>query len=58
MENSFYNGNQFTSSKDSDETRIMYSKSDNLEIKIGSETDKIIEDFFESLLQRYQKCLE
>ena len=36
----------------------MYSKSDNLEIKIGSETDKIIEDLFESLLQRYQKCLE
>ena len=48
----------FISSEDSDETRIMDSKSDNLEIMMGSETDEIIEELFESLLQRYQEGLE
>ena len=41
----------FTFSKDSDE--IMHSKSDNLEIMMGSETDEITEELFESLLQKY-----
>ena len=40
------------------ETRIMYSKSDNLEIMIGSDTNEVIEDLFKSLLQRYQENLE
>ena len=44
----------FISSKGSDETRIMHSKSDNIDIMMGSETDRIIEDFFETLLQQYQ----
>ena len=35
----------FISSKDSDETRTMHTKSDNVEIMIDSETDEIIEDF-------------
>ena len=43
----------FFSSKDSEETRIMYSPSDNIEIMIGNETDKIIEERFHSFLQRY-----
>ena len=46
------------SSKDSKETRTMYSHSDNIEVVIGIETDKIIEDLFGSFLQRYQKGLE
>ena len=33
----------FISSKDSDETRTMHSKSDNVEVMIGSETNEIIE---------------
>ena len=33
----------FISSKDSDETRTMHTKSNNAEIMIGSETDEIIE---------------
>ena len=33
-------------------------KGDNIEILIGNETDEIIEDLFNSLLQRYQKGLE
>ena len=36
----------------------MHSKSDNIEIMMGSETDEIIEELFESLLQRYQEVLE
>ena len=45
----------FFSSKDSEETCTMYSKSDNIEVIIGSETDEIIENLFDSFLQRYQK---
>ena len=36
----------------------MHSKSDNIEILIGKETNESIEEHFESLLQRYQKGLE
>ena len=48
----------FISSKDSDETRTMHAKSDDVEIMIGSETNQIIEELFKSLLQRYQEVLE
>ena len=48
----------FISSKDFDETRTMHTKSDNIEIMMGSETDEIIEEIFQSLLQRYQEGLE
>ena len=48
----------FISSKDSDETRTMHTKSNNVEIMIGSETDEIIKDLFESFLQKYQDGLE
>ena len=48
----------FFSFKDSAETLSMYSPSDNIEVIIGIETDKIIEDLFHSFLQRYQKGLE
>ena len=48
----------FFSSKDSNETRIMYSSSDNIEIMLGNKTDKIIVDLFYSFLRRCQKGLE
>ena len=48
----------FISSKDSDETRTMHTKSNNVEIMIGSDTNENIKDFSESFLQRYQKGLE
>ena len=49
----------FISSKPNfDETRIMHTKSNNIEIMTGSDTDEVIEDFFKSLLQRYQENLE
>ena len=48
----------FISSKDSDEIRTMYTKSNNMEIMMGSETDKIIEELFKSFLQKYQERIE
>ena len=48
----------FISSEDSDETRTMHAKSDNIEILIGNEINESIEQLFNSLLQRYQKGLE
>ena len=36
----------------------MYTKKDNMEIMISYKTDKIIEELYKSLLQRYQKRLE
>ena len=48
----------FISSKDSDETRTMHTKSNNIEIMVGSETNEIIMDLFVSFLQKYQEKLE
>ena len=48
----------FISSKDSDETRTMHTKCNNDEIMIGSETNEIIKNRFESFLQNYQEGLE
>ena len=42
----------FSSSKpDSDETRIMHTKSNNIEIMNGSDANEVIEELFKSLLQ-------
>ena len=49
---------KFFFSKDSEETRAMHTISDNIEIKMGSGTDEIIEKLFDCLLQRYQEGLE
>ena len=48
----------FLSSKDTNETHIIHSKSDIIEIMIGNETNKIIEELFDSLLRKYRKGLE
>ena len=58
MENSTNMAINFISSKDSDETRTMHAKCNNAEIMMGSETGKIVEDLFESFLQKYQEELE
>ena len=50
--------NNFVSSKDSDKTRTMRTKSDDIEIMMGSETDEIIKELFKPFLQRYQEGLE
>ena len=50
--------NFISSITDSNETRIMYTKSINAEIMIGSDTNEVIEDLFKSLLQGYRENLE
>ena len=46
----------FKSSKDSDEIRTMNTKSNSIEIIMGNKT--VVEELFESLLQKYQEVLE
>ena len=52
----------FISSKDSDETRTMHTKSNNAEILMRSETDEIIEEllkyFFAKISRRVTKINE
>ena len=43
---------------DSNETHIMHTKSDNTEIKNGSDTNEVIKELFKSFLQRYQEGLQ
>ena len=50
MENGKIN---FVSSLDPGEILTMDSKSDNIEIMIGNETDGVIKELFESFLKRY-----
>ena len=42
----------------SDETRIIYTRSDNIEIMFGDDNDDIIEQLFESLLKKYEENLQ
>ena len=42
----------------SDETRIIHTRSDNIEIMIGDDDDDIIEELFKSLLQKYEENLQ
>ena len=42
----------------SDETRVMHTKSDNAEIRIGDDTSDVVNELFKSLLQRYQEILQ
>ena len=58
MENSINNANQFIFFQGSGETRTMHTKSRNIEIMMGSETNDIIEELRESLLQNHQEGSE
>ena len=42
----------------SDETRVMYTRSDNEEFMIGDDTNEIIKSLFESFLQRFEENLQ
>ena len=42
----------------SDETRVMYTRSKNIEIMFGDDKDDIIEQLFESLLKKYEENLQ
>ena len=42
----------------SDETRIMYTRSDNVEIMFGDDNDEFIEQLFRSSLRKYEENLQ
>ena len=42
----------------SDETRVMHTKIENAEIRIGDDTSDVVKELFKSLLQRYQEHLQ
>ena len=48
----------FISSLDTDEICTMHTKSDNIEIMNGIETNDIINELFKSFIERYQETLE
>ena len=48
----------FVSSLDTNETHTMHTKSDNIEIMNGTETNEAILELFNSFLRRYQEGLE
>ena len=50
--------NNFTSSINNHEERLMHSKSDNMKILISDEADEVIKKLFHSLKNRYQSNLE
>ena len=58
MENPINSRNQFYLKPDSNETRIMHTNSDNMEIMIGSDTNEVIKELFKSFFQRYQEGLQ
>ena len=50
--------NRCISSKNYEETRNMYSTSENIEIFMGSNTDEVIDRLFNSILERFQDAKE
>ena len=42
----------------SNETRIMYTRSDNVEIMFGDDNDEFIEQLFRSSLRKYEENLQ
>ena len=49
---------KFISSLDDNDFRIMYAKSDNVEIISGTETNDVVNELFNSLFKRYQEGLQ
>ena len=43
---------------DSNETRVMHTKSDNVEFSISDDTSDVVKELFKSFLQRYQESLQ
>ena len=50
--------NFISSKEDSDETCTICTKSDNIEIMMGSDTDKMIEELFKSLQERLEESIK
>ena len=58
MENTTINANHFFSFTDVNETLVMHTKSDNIVIMSGKETNDIIIGLYDSFVRRYQERLE
>ena len=50
--------NRCISSKSFEETRFVYSASDNIDIFMGSDTDEVINIIFHTILQKFQQASE
>ena len=50
--------NNFISSIDNDEERVMHSKGYNIKVMMNDEADEVIKELFYSLKNRYQNNLE
>ena len=50
--------NLISSKPDSDETRIMHTKSDNIEIMIGSDTNEVLKNFLNLFCKIIKKILK
>ena len=50
--------NNLFPSIDNDDECVMHSKSDNIEIMINDEVDKVIKELFDSIKNRYQNNCE
>ena len=50
--------NNFISSLDNEEKRVMHSKSDNIDIMISGDVDEVIKELFDSFKNRFQNNLE
>ena len=48
----------FISSKDAQEERVMYSRSDNIKFTSYNDANEVVDELFDSLLSRYQGNLE
>ena len=57
MESSTKNSNNFFSI-DNNEEHVMDSKSNNIEVMMNDEADKVIKELFDSLKNRYENNLE
>ena len=58
MENTANNANHFVSFTDANETREMHTKSDNITIMSGIETEDVINKLFNTFYKRYQGGLD
>ena len=58
MKNTVSNANHFVSFIDANETKVMHTKSDNIEIMNGIDTSDAINKLINSFMKRYQELLE
>ena len=50
--------NRCICSKNFEETRLIYSASENIDIFMGTDTDEVIDILFDTMLQRFQEAIE